>query len=110
MLHIREAEHDIEKFLAWFHNDWASAQPGSDICKDTTDLGFDSGSDAFTYHYFHAAGDRNPNRMEHKEIRSNHTPIPHRRRRQPTLTAADPLPADLHEILRQIHSPDAPAH
>ena len=51
--------------------------------------------------------DRDPNRMEHQEIRAHRTPLPHRPNpRRPTiLTAADPLPEDLREVIAQIGRP-----
>ena len=48
--------------------------------------------------------DRTPNRLEHQEIRAHRPPLPHRdiRAGNHTLTAADPLPDDLHDVLATI--------
>jgi hypothetical protein len=49
--------------------------------------------------------DRDPNRLEHQEIRAHRTPLPHRHHpgRTATLTAAEPPPDDLAEALTKIH-------
>jgi hypothetical protein len=49
--------------------------------------------------------DRAPNRLEHKGIRAHRTRYRsvHIRARRQTLTAADPLPEDLREVITAIH-------
>ena len=57
-----------------------------------------------------SALDRAPNRLDHQEIRPHRSPLPHRQIQagNQTLTAADPPPADLAEVLAKIH--DLRAH
>jgi hypothetical protein len=49
--------------------------------------------------------DRTPNRLEHQEIRPHRTPLPHRHDpSRTTLTAAEPVPDDLAEVLAKVDS------
>jgi hypothetical protein len=47
---------------------------------------------------------RDPNRLEHQEIRPHRPPLPHRQIKagRQILTAADPLPDDLRDALAKI--------